>query len=435
MSLAGSGIAQPFPGWQGLAGKPFVTVSASATPDGSDYGAFTSGTTTSGIQEAINSLGSVGGTVSLKAGTFTVSTLSTVKVSGTTIQGQGEATVISLANSSNVSIFALTSGIQGVIFKEFQIAGNSTNNTSGHGLDISNGSHVWVSKIYVNSCAQDGIHMVETSQQNSVFLTECISYLNKGDGFHLDGGAGISSGNFYISMCRAVSNTGKGLYAANTAGSMWFINCDSDSNSNAGVLLQGTAGGTIVGGYSTDNGSIGVQLTNCQNIVIIGHATESNVSSNNATGIYVDATCKYIDISGCNLIENIGTGTIYGIRVLSGATHVSLGGNDVSQVTTGTPFPISIGTPIGTDILVFKNRGYKVAKSSITAGTSPYTLPLLPYDAIYVITTVGGMTALTLDGQALAPIAAVGDNYYVAANHTLIATWATTAPIFEILPI
>jgi hypothetical protein len=42
-----------------------------------------------------------------------------------------------------------------------------------------------------------------------------------------------------------------------------------------------------------------------------------------------------------------------------------------------------------------------VPKAAWTAGTSPYTFAAQPFDATFVITTVGGMTALTLDGQAI----------------------------------
>jgi hypothetical protein len=75
------------------------------------------------------------------------------------------------------------------------------------------------------------------------------------------------------------------------------------------------------------------------------------------------------------------------------------------------------------------------AKFASTAGTSPFTFVVNQYDCVYVLTTVGGMTALTLDGQALFNGSfTVGQQIYVGAGHTLIATWATTAPIFEILP-
>ena len=76
-----------------------------------------------------------------------------------------------------------------------------------------------------------------------------------------------------------------------------------------------------------------------------------------------------------------------------------------------------------------------VAISSVTAGTSPYSFAALPFDAVYVITTVGGMTALKLNTQALFNGSfSVGQNVFVGANNTLQATWATTAPVFEIVP-
>jgi hypothetical protein len=67
--------------WVTLSGKPFVTVSprgianslATLTNDGADFGPDTSGTTTSGIQEALNSIASSGGLIYCLNGTFNLS--------------------------------------------------------------------------------------------------------------------------------------------------------------------------------------------------------------------------------------------------------------------------------------------------------------------------------------------------------------------------
>ncbi len=68
--------------WSGLAGKPFITVSAiglTSSPastianNGADYGPDTPSTATSGIQEAINSLPSSGGTVFCIGGAYSIS--------------------------------------------------------------------------------------------------------------------------------------------------------------------------------------------------------------------------------------------------------------------------------------------------------------------------------------------------------------------------
>ena len=78
--------------------------------------------------------------------------------------------------------------------------------------------------------------------------------------------------------------------------------------------------------------------------------------------------------------------------------------------------------------------GQPIAASSSSAGASPYTYQL-QYDAIFVITDVGGMTSLALDGQELYNgTYSVGQPITVHAMHSLVATWATTAPTFQILP-
>jgi hypothetical protein len=62
--------------WANLPGKPFVTVSpiGGALPNnGADFGPNTAGTTTNGIQEAINSLPANGGVVYCLAGGYTIS--------------------------------------------------------------------------------------------------------------------------------------------------------------------------------------------------------------------------------------------------------------------------------------------------------------------------------------------------------------------------
>jgi hypothetical protein len=63
--------------WNTVIGRPYVTVSASTTYDGSDYGAFTPGTTTSGIQEALTALEGTGGKVFIKPGIYQVNSAMT----------------------------------------------------------------------------------------------------------------------------------------------------------------------------------------------------------------------------------------------------------------------------------------------------------------------------------------------------------------------
>lgn len=81
------------------------------------------------------------------------------------------------------------------------------------------------------------------------------------------------------------------------------------------------------------------------------------------------------------------------------------------------------------------NAHVTVPKAAVVAGASPFTYPLQPFDCYYVLTAVAGLSALTLDGQALfGGVFVVGQSVYVGANHSLVATWAGAAPTFELIP-
>lgn len=81
---------------------------------------------------------------------------------------------------------------------------------------------------------------------------------------------------------------------------------------------------------------------------------------------------------------------------------------------------------------IYENSPFIVSSSSITAGTSPYTFPTQPYKRRLVLTTANGISALTLNGTSIS----ISPNIpiEIIPTDTLIATWATTAPIFEEIP-
>ncbi|HEV2390532.1 MAG TPA: hypothetical protein VGS04_07410, partial [Nitrososphaerales archaeon] len=64
---------------------------------------------------------------------------------------------------------------------------------------------------------------------------------------------------------------------------------------------------------------------------------------------------------------------------------------------------------------------------------SGVAFPILPYDAVYVITIAAGISGLTLDGVPVL-FSVAGANVFVAAGHSLTPTYAGS-PVFEVLPI
>jgi hypothetical protein len=96
---------------------------------------------------------------------------------------------------------------------------------------------------------------------------------------------------------------------------------------------------------------------------------------------------------------------------------------------------LSSGQTILAKNIKFINNNYAgntFAEYSVTAGTSPYTFPLLPNDTIYILTTANGISGLTLDGQSVTTTANI--RIFVGAGHTLVATWSSTASVFEVIP-
>ena len=134
--------------WNTVIGRPYVTVSPSTTFDGSDYGAFTPGTTTSGIQEAVNT----GKQVVLLAGTFTITTEITNGTSSVlNIIGQGYGMPadtsgyplptygsIILQSTADANIIRLASPVDELQLKDFSAAYSSSIafTSTGHGIFI-----------------------------------------------------------------------------------------------------------------------------------------------------------------------------------------------------------------------------------------------------------------------------------------------------------
>jgi hypothetical protein len=105
-----------------VSGVPFVVVSSSTTYDGSNFGAFTKGSTTSGQQEAFNSIASTGGAVWYRHGTFLTNSPVTVPATnGVVVLGCGSALGAATShgiptNGTVVEFTASCSGTDGFTF-------------------------------------------------------------------------------------------------------------------------------------------------------------------------------------------------------------------------------------------------------------------------------------------------------------------------------
>ena len=254
-------------------------------------------------------------------------------------------------------------------------------------------------------CNLNDITIGDTSVQSTAPMLEFTAvdcnvsnvsvYNSTGVGIHINGKAKLVN-------CTATS-TLVGLKCDDAAGDMTYVNCK-------GIL------GAVYGFQFPTVGAL-VSMTNCEAI-------------NNASyGVYLNTTDARI--IGGRFYDNRGGGAAqpYGIFEDSGGGNNLISGGYFAGNTVAPVYTQGVGTKVK------DCDGYNpVTKFSPILQGSGTAFLLLPYDAVYVITTATGLSGLTLDGTALAPIAAVGDSFFVAAGHSLVPTYSGT-PVFKVLPI
>ncbi|HKT21222.1 MAG TPA: hypothetical protein VJR06_01170 [Nitrososphaerales archaeon] len=224
--------------------------------------------------------------------------------------------------------------------------------------------------------------------------------------------------------CTAINCTAhncfQGAFDIANASRCSFINC---------VSYDGYLFGFHIGDSPSDGNSQFNSLYNCW-------AIDSNQKSGaNNPGVLVDQGAQFTTIFGGGAIDDqsgahtqqhgIGISNNTNVQYLYVNGFVASG-----NVSGGTDWTTSTS---GTNIM-FKNCPGITPFSGFSPSTpaTGVAFPLLAYDAIYVMTQKAGVSGITLDGQALLTTADVP--IPVGANHSLATTWATSAPVFQVLP-
>jgi hypothetical protein len=127
----------------------------------------------SDIQTAINALPAGGGRVFIKEGTYAISATITINKSNVVIEGQGDTTILELANNVDDHVFTIGDGAttySNIVLKNFKIDGNSANQASGMGilLDVSP-SNLLLQNLHIVDIKQSGIYNSGSVGPVSVF--------------------------------------------------------------------------------------------------------------------------------------------------------------------------------------------------------------------------------------------------------------------------
>jgi hypothetical protein len=222
---------------------------------------------------------------------------------------------------------------------------------------------------------------------------------------------------------------------------------EADGSGHAGTTgasnycLAGMIEGRVIGnrGYNAYTSALAVSAS--QYVTVSDNYLDTPgvgaVSPYNS-GIQVDDTGVTPATFGCQFIGNKCVNIPaagWGIQERGTATGNLYLGTLLKNFTNGIQTSATPGS------IVKSTQGFTFAATSQTAGANAWTSTALPYDSIWVVTTIGGATNIILDGSGGTGIGVpagtfqVGMNFFVGAGHVVYVTWATTAPVFAIRPV
>ena len=340
------------------------------------------------IQAAIAALPTGGGKVVLSEGTFTLA--STIQPGDdTTIMGVGTATIITIADSSDIHGFQnedTTDGNARIMLANFLYDGNKANQSGTVFMTyFQRATDVTIRDVEVQNCNSDGIHIrinshrciVENvrshgNEENGVMFTQSdycvvnnlIAYSNGGNGLMVGHADDSVLNDFQGTNIISYSNTQNGVFVANaknvkiqgeaydngysglTISDAWEIVLDFNSHENDmnGLGIFEVDGFIIRGMYKDNNQGPGTDWT-LQNGIAIYDATNASqngqligcdTSDDQETpsqldGIYIEADASSIRVIGGRSENNTGeqidndSSTDISIRDVIGFTNENSG--------------------------------------------------------------------------------------------------------------
>lgn len=229
-----------------------------------------------------------------------------------------------------------------------------------------------------------------------------------------------------ISNCLADTCSQYGWYiyeggSSSPVTDMQFSNCWAGS-CRTGVGLSGCKRINLSNFQSSGHQQGGVLLENSSQCLINGWQLDgNNISAASGIGDITISGGSYNIVTAC--VSRMANSDSVSFLETNDTTNNYIYNSNLFQSATLLPESNSV---------IRACPGFFPSNSSITAGASPYLIPTVPYDATYIVTNAGGMTALTLLSTDIQVTA--GTAIFVKANQQITATWSSTPPVLEICP-
>ena len=252
-----------------------------------------------GISLALQSLAELGGgTLTLSEGVFVIDAPIQL-ISNMILQGQGENTVIKLADGFNEGIIMIRgNGVSNVVVRNLVVDGNKAEQASGeqHGIFFENSNNITVENVTVKNCKSNGLTF-GTNTKNCI--GDNIQLINNSIGARLtqfsiivdshiyDNDVGLylfPSDGITVSNCFVYNNNGTGITAGHGSRGINITNNRIYANGTNGLRLRGISNSKIHDNEIYLNGYGGIygeedHVYNTENNSIKGNIIHSNNQS------------------------------------------------------------------------------------------------------------------------------------------------------------
>jgi len=254
-----------------------------------------------GIDLALQTLADLGGgTLTLSEGTFIIDGPINL-ISNMVLQGQGENTVIKLADNFNANTSIIRgNGVFNVLIRNLVIDGNKAQQTSGtqHGIYLSNSENIKIENVTIKNCRDYGLNLQGSisgcvADKVSIYYNEIGVRLlanssiinsviaeNEFSGIHC-----YDAINTTISNCK-IYNNGAGIY-----------------NNEYGIYVKDSENLIIMANYIYGNNSDGIYLDGG----LKNKISKNKIYQNNDDGMTLDALQKS-EVEGNEIYDNTGIG-------------------------------------------------------------------------------------------------------------------------------
>lgn len=225
------------------------------------------------INEAISNLPAGGGIIRLKQGTYTINAAITILKSNVTLEGEGAATIIKMANAANLD-YMVAIGDGGVTayhncaVRNIQFDANKANQTAGSGSGP---------MVYGASATKNTRHIIEScwvhdSRSDAIRLLGAENCIVRGCAVWNAGGTAIgifTNSQFNTITGNATSSNGYGVYASACNYNTYAGN--ASASDGYGFYLTGEWRSSVSGNAIYTPTNYGIYLTGTQRITVTGN--------------------------------------------------------------------------------------------------------------------------------------------------------------------